>query len=89
MKIHTLKFWRFTMNKRIDQDATEANIRMNEILEDTQLHEGTKSQINDANVTNRKIQETFYRNDEHPEQDFPPTYIYNNTPAIRITGDDD
>ncbi|MET3697474.1 hypothetical protein SAMN05877753_10670 [Bacillus oleivorans] len=77
------------MNKKIDQEATEANLKINEILEDSELHEGRKNQNNDPNVTNGKLQKAFYHKDENPESDFPPTYIYNNTPAIKITGDDD
>lgn len=41
-------------------------------------------QTNEANI---KLQEAFYG--ENHQDGNAPTYIYNNTPAIKITGNDD
>ena len=43
-----------------------------------------KSSTEEANI---KLQEAF--DGEGKENNLPPTYINNNTPAIKITGDED
>ncbi|MFS0599339.1 hypothetical protein AB1L16_21805 [Peribacillus frigoritolerans] len=42
----------------------------------------------EAESTNIKIQDAFYGNNED-KQDLPPTYINNDTPAIKFNGDED
>lgn len=38
---------------------------------------------------NMKIQDDFYENKNEIEDEVVPSYVNNNTPAIRISGDDE
>ncbi|KKB34439.1 hypothetical protein [Bacillus thermotolerans] len=69
-----------------DQEASEANLKLNEELNDdmTILHEAEGS--DSSAEANLKIQEEF--NSHRPKEEVFPTYLYNNTPAIRVTRKD-
>ncbi|MCA1031760.1 hypothetical protein LCL95_12065 [Bacillus timonensis] len=70
-----------------DQQVVKANQKINEYLEDSQTKEVTsKQRFSEAEVANIKINDQFY--DESHQINQYPTYINNNTPAIKITGDD-
>jgi hypothetical protein len=65
--------------------TNEANIEMNKILEDSEVREvqNGKMSVSEANM---KINDEFYSN---KQSGIAPTYINNETAAIRISGDDD
>ncbi|MBM7693733.1 hypothetical protein JOC77_003177 [Peribacillus deserti] len=70
-----------------NEEAVLANIKLNAKLEDNKVR-ASKEGMHEAESANIKIQDAFYGNDED-KQDFPPTYIYNDTPSIKVTGDED
>ncbi|PLT31146.1 hypothetical protein [Peribacillus deserti] len=76
-----------TQKNLFNEETVLANIKLNAKLEDNRVR-ASKEGMPEAESTNIKIQDAFYGNDED-KQDFPPTYIYNNTPAIKVTGDED
>lgn len=65
--------------------TNDANIEMNKILEDSEVRERPKSKLS-ASEANMKIQDEFYSN---KQSGIAPTYINNNTAAIRISGNDE
>lgn len=65
--------------------TNEANIEMNKILEDNEVRENPKSNMSTSEA-NMKIQDDFYSN---KQSGIAPTYINNETAAIRISGDDE
>ncbi len=70
-------------NQKIES-AAEANIELNkEMNSDYHLH---TEKINSTTEANIKLEEEFYG--DHDQTDIVPTYLYNNTPAIKITGED-
>lgn len=70
----------------MDEKAAETNIKLNEKLEDQKVHSkmSAKTETEDANL---KLQEAMNNREKH--QNMAPTYLYNETPAIKITGDDE
>lgn len=70
----------------MDEKAAETNIKLNEKLEDQNVHSkmSAKTETEDANL---KLQEAMNNREEY--QNMAPTYLYNETPAIKITGDDE
>ncbi|MDM5228558.1 hypothetical protein QUF73_20770 [Cytobacillus sp. NJ13] len=70
----------------MDDKTAETNIKLNEKLEDQTVHSqmNSKTETEDANL---KLQEAMNNRDE--KQNMAPTYLYNNTPAIKISGDDE
>ncbi|PWW29604.1 hypothetical protein DFO73_104244 [Cytobacillus oceanisediminis] len=70
----------------MDEKAAETNIKLNEKLEDQNVHskKNSKTETEDANL---KLQEVMNNREKH--QNMAPTYLYNETPAIKITGDDE
>ncbi|RFU64899.1 hypothetical protein [Peribacillus glennii] len=74
-------------NKRFSEEATQANLEINSKLEDNKVR-ASKEGLTEAQSANERLQEAFYGNDED-KNDFPPTYIYNNTPSIKVTEDDE
>ncbi|WP_264740778.1 hypothetical protein [Cytobacillus firmus] len=70
----------------MDDKTAETNIKLNEKLEDQTVHSqiNSKTETEDANL---KLQEAMNNRDE--TQNMAPTYLYNNTPAIKISGDDE
>jgi hypothetical protein len=70
----------------MDEKAAETNIKLNEKLEDQNVHSkmSDRTETEDANL---KLQEVMNNREKH--QNMAPTYLYNNTPAIKITGDDE
>ncbi|WP_026583938.1 hypothetical protein [Bacillus sp. J33] len=70
----------------MDDKAAETNVKLNEKLEDQNVHSrmSSKTETEDANL---KLQEAMNNREQH--QNMSPTYLYNNTPAIKITGDDE
>ncbi|RFU60285.1 hypothetical protein [Bacillus sp. V59.32b] len=73
--------------KVFSEESVKVNIELNKKLEDIKVRASTDG-LSEAESANIKLQEAFYGNDEDPHT-FPPTYIYNNTPAIKVTGDED
>jgi hypothetical protein len=65
--------------------TNEANIEMNKILEDSEVREiqNGKMSVSEANM---KINDEFYSN---KQSGIAPTYINNETAAVRISGNDD
>ncbi|WP_338449003.1 hypothetical protein R4Z09_22735 [Niallia oryzisoli] len=74
--------------KFFDQEANEANIKINQELDDNSYrpHRTGKEGENSTTEANMKIQEAFYN--EENSDGIIPTYLNNNTPAIKITGND-
>ncbi|MFC4320794.1 hypothetical protein [Litchfieldia salsa] len=68
------------MENYSDTATNEANIKLNKELEDTTVH----TLSNDVEQTNRKLNEEFYDGSEKAAENMAPTYLYNNTPAIKI-----
>ncbi|MEK3857021.1 hypothetical protein [Cytobacillus sp. FSL H8-0458] len=70
----------------MDDKTAETNIRLNEKLEDQTVYSQMSSttETEDANL---KLQEAM--NNREPKQNMAPTYLYNETPAIKISGDDE
>ncbi|MBN8201680.1 hypothetical protein [Bacillus sp. NTK034] len=70
----------------MDDKTAETNIKLNEKLEDQTIHSqmNSKTETEDANL---KLQEAMNNRDE--EQNMAPAYLYNNTPAIKISGNDE
>ncbi|QOR65546.1 hypothetical protein IM538_17290 [Cytobacillus suaedae] len=70
-------------------NTENANLKINQYLEDMpRPSQDTFSKTEEANL---KINNQFYKDHDrevHPN-DLPPTYIYNNTPAIQINNDND
>ena len=71
---------------QFDNEATAANIKLSEKMKDNThiphgLSEGEESSVIEANL---KIQEAFYN--ENDQDDVPPTYVTNETAAIKVTG---
>lgn len=71
-----------------DNEATAANMKLSEKMNDnTQIShgmgDGEKNSVTEANL---KIQEAFYN--ENDQDDVLPTYMTNETAAIKITGND-
>lgn len=71
------------MEKKLS--ASEANIELNKQLEDTEIHLSKESRKN-ASAANMEIQREFYGSDS--PDGLLPTYMQNDTPAIKVTGDD-
>jgi hypothetical protein len=69
----------------LNTEAAKANIDLNEIMnEDNKIiYKKGASSTTEANIA---IQEDFYSENRHEE--VLPTYINNETPAIKITGKD-
>ncbi|MBD8069163.1 hypothetical protein [Bacillus sp. PS06] len=61
------------------EQTNEANIKLNQTLEDSAVHTNATS----IESTNEKLNHAFYEGDDRAE-DIAPTYMYNNTPAIKI-----
>jgi hypothetical protein len=71
-----------------DKEANEANIKLSKKMNDNShiphgLGEGGVSTVTEANL---KIQEAFY--DGNNQDEILPTYVTNETAAIKITGND-
>ncbi len=69
-----------------DEKVTNANMKINDILEDGPSNLGASldtEQMSRAEEANHKINEGF-NDDGARANDIPPTYLYNNTPAIKI-----
>lgn len=70
-----------------DMEAAEANIELNEKMnENSQIPHGKGEKASSTTEANLEIQDAFYG--ENKQDEGAPTYIYNNTPAIKITGND-
>ncbi|RHW35873.1 hypothetical protein D1B33_12295 [Lysinibacillus yapensis] len=70
----------------LDTEATEANIELNERFNDGK-EIPHKQEVNSATEANMAIQEEFYG--KNKKDDVLPTYLYNNTPAIKINPDNE
>ena len=71
-----------------DNEATAANMKLSEKMKDNTriphgMGEGEENSVTEANL---KIQEAFYN--ENDQDDVLPTYMTNETAAIKITGND-
>ena len=69
-----------------DNEATAANMKLSEIMkDDAHIPHGVgEGQENSVTKANLKIQEAFYN--ENDQDDVPPTYVTNETAAIKVTG---
>jgi hypothetical protein len=76
---------KMSQENQFDMGTNEANIKLNEKFND-HISIPHSLDLNNVNEYNMKIQEAFYENDN---QNNAPTYLYNNTPAIKITGDEE
>ncbi len=78
------------MNQK--NNTENANLKINQYLEDMPSQNTLASEkVSKTEDANLKINNQFYKDHDrevHPN-DLPPTYIYNNTPAIQINNDDD
>ncbi|CAH0347472.1 hypothetical protein [Bacillus sp. CECT 9360] len=74
------------VEKVFSEESVKVNIVLNKKLEDNKLRASTEG-LSEAESANIKMQKAFYGN-EKDHNTFPPTYIYNNTPAIKVTGDE-
>jgi hypothetical protein len=71
------------LNKNMN--TNDANIEMNESLEDSKVHVNRNNKMS-TEEANMAIQDDFYRN---KQSGIAPTYINNETAAIRISGNDE
>ena len=71
-----------------DNEATAANMKLSEKMNDhTQIPHGMDDgEKNFATEANLKIQEAFYNDND--QDNVPPTYMTNETAAIKVTGND-
>ncbi|WP_147535261.1 hypothetical protein [Bacillus marasmi] len=70
------------MNKNV-QSTNEANDKINQILEDSQTPPLAEEGLSTEAMTNIKLNTAM--NDNHiNDSEQAPTYLYNNTPAIKI-----
>ncbi|MBE4907992.1 hypothetical protein IMZ08_08000 [Bacillus luteolus] len=73
-------------------NSDNANLKINQYLDDMPSQSTLASEnVSKTEEANLKINNQFYKDHDrevHPN-DLPPTYIYNNTPAIQINNDDD
>lgn len=69
----------------MSESTSETNIKLNKQFSDQPLTTSKKSLS--AAEANEKLQDEFYGVDTN--KNIATTYLYNNTPAIKITGDDD
>jgi hypothetical protein len=69
-----------------DKEAYEANMKLSKIMKvDAHIPHGVgEGQENSVTEANLKIQEAFYN--ENDQDDVLPTYMTNETAAIKITG---
>ena len=69
-----------------ENEATTANMKLSEKMNDnTQIPQGMgDGEKNSVTETNLKIQEAFYN--ENNQDEAPPTYVTNETAAIKVTG---
>ena len=69
-----------------ENEATTANMKLSEKMNDnTQIPHGMgDGEENSVTETNLKIQEAFYN--ENNQDGAPPTYVTNETAAIKVTG---
>ena len=76
--------------KNNEQDTVHANNKINEILEDMPENRTitNKQTLSETEYANIKINDQFY-DQENAANNIAPTYIYNNTPAIKINEDSD
>ena len=72
-------------DKLFDQEANEANLKLNAELNDSDNVPFAigGGEINSATGANINIQEAL---EGEGEDEVLPTYMYNNTPAIKVTG---
>jgi hypothetical protein len=69
----------------LNTEAAEANIELNEKMNgNNQIFQ--KKKVSSVTEANMAIQEEFYG--ENNEEDVLPTYLSNNTPAIKINRKD-
>lgn len=66
--------------------VAEANIELNDRLEDGEFPSSIDPR-QEATSTNMELQKTFYAKGK--SENIPPTYINNNTAAIKISGDEE
>jgi hypothetical protein len=62
-----------------DERTNDANIKINDELEDGTI----RTHSDGIEKTNQKLNNEFYEGGEEAEN-MAPTYLYNNTPAIKI-----
>jgi hypothetical protein len=74
--------------KQSKRKTNEANIKLNQEFVDNEATSSFEG-LSEAERANNAIQEAFYHEKDDDINDLPPTYIYNNTPAIKINEDNE
>ena len=72
-------------NEESVKNVNEANIKLNERMNADNNSPNRKEAGNTSTDTNLKIQDAFYG--ENNQEEVIPTYVTNETAAIKITGD--
>jgi tyrosyl-tRNA synthetase len=75
-------------NQTSKRETNEANIKLNQELVDNEVTSSFEGRP-EAERANNALQEAFYHEKDDDINDLPPTYINNNTPAIKINEDAD
>ncbi|GGA42649.1 hypothetical protein [Psychrobacillus lasiicapitis] len=70
----------------VKMEAAEVNMDMNEKMNEDSKLTYQKEGTNSATEANIAIQEEFYG--ENNEDEVPPSFIYNNIPAIKFNSND-
>ncbi|SOC41823.1 hypothetical protein [Ureibacillus acetophenoni] len=65
-------------------EAVEANLKLNEEM--NSVYELHTDEVNTTTEVNMKLDEEFAGTQD--DTNFVPTFLYNNTPPIRITGEE-
>ena len=70
--------------KLLNMDVNEANLKLNERMNADNNSPNGKNEGSSITETNFKIEDAFYG--ENEREDVVPTYVTNETAAIKITG---
>ena len=71
-------------NEKSDQNVNEVNIELNEKMDAYSKSLSGKNESSSITETNFKLEEAFYG--EKTQENTVPTYVTNETAAIKITG---
>ncbi|WP_066175891.1 hypothetical protein [Bacillus marinisedimentorum] len=71
-----------------DKETVSANEAINETLNDSVRDVDRDKPETEAQAANQKIDE-YFEDDKSGKEKTAPTYLYNNTPAIDVDGEDE
>ncbi len=74
--------------RRQDEETVSANEAINETLNDSVRDIDNDKPKTESEAANRKIDE-YFEDDKSANDKTAPTYLYNNTPAIDVDGEDE